>query len=138
MFNNSENCSDGECGENDIFNLDGDGAFISNADGSPPMNMDGIGASNISVHRAGGLIIDVEGTAQFLGGLVVGDMSEAVFGGGLVDANAAEVHIVLRDHHAAIPGSTDTMVNTLSGGCSADWPNEPCEDLQFAVFKPAK
>jgi hypothetical protein len=138
VFNNSENCSDGECGENDIFNLDGDGAFISNADGSPPMNMDGIGASNISVHRADGLIIDVEGTAQFLGGLVVGDMSEAVFGGGLVDANAAEVHIVLRDHAAAIPGSTNAMVNSLSGGCADEWPNEPCEDVQFAVFKPAK
>jgi hypothetical protein len=138
VFNNPENCSDDECGENDIFNLDADGEFVLNADGTPPMNMDGIESSNISVHHADGLIIDVEGTAQFLGSLVVGDMSEVAFGGGLVDANAAEVHIVLRDHDAAIPGSTDTMVNTLSGGCSVDWPNEPCEDLQFAVFKPAK
>jgi len=137
VFNEMGNCSDGECGENDIFNLDGDGEFILNADGSPPMNMDGIEASNISVHRAAGLIIDVEGNAQFLGSLVVGDVSEAVFGGGLVDAHAAEVHIVLVDHQAAIPGSTDAMVNSLTGGCSDDWPNEPCEDIQFAVFQPA-
>lgn len=137
VFNSMGNCSGGECGEDDIFNLDGDGEFILNADGSPPMNMDGIEASNISVHRADGLIIDIDGTASFMGSLVAGDVTEAVFGGGLDDAHAAEVHIVLVDHQAAIPGSTDVMVNTLTGGCSDDWPNEPCEDVQFAVFKPA-
>ena len=135
VFNNPENCSDGECGENDIFNLDGDGKFIVNADGSPPMNMDGIEASNISVHRAAGLIIDVGGEAEFMGSLVVGDVSEGVFGGGLVDTHVAEVHIVLVDHQETIPGRTDEMVNSLTGGCSDDWPNEPCKDIQFAVFK---
>jgi len=135
VFNSPENCSDAECGENDIFNMDDAGGFILNADGSPPMNMDMIEAANISVHRADGLIIDVDGNAQFMGSLVVGDVSEAVFGGGLVDANVAEVHIVLRDHGAAITGSTDEMVNALSGGCSEAWPNEPCTDVQFAVFK---
>lgn len=135
VFNSPENCSDGECGENDIFNLDSAGDFVLNADGSPPMNMEGIGAANISVHRAAGLIIDVGGNAQFMGSLVVGDVSEAVFGGGLVDAHVAEVHIVLVDHQEAIPGSTDAMVNSLTGGCSDVWPNEPCTDVQFAVFK---
>lgn len=135
VFNSPENCSDGECGENDIFNLDSAGDFILNADGSPPMNMDGIGASNISVHRAAGLIIDSDGKAQFMGSLVVGDVSEAVFGGGLVDAHVAEVHIVLVDHQTAIPGSTDEMVNSLTGGCADEWPNEPCTDVQFAIFK---
>lgn len=137
IFNKPGSCSDGECGENDIFNLDGDGKFILNADGSNPMNFDGIETSNISVHRAAGLIIDVDGKASFLGSLVVGDVSDAVFGGGLVDANAAEVHIVLVDHQATIPGSSDVMVNTITGGCSDVWPNEPCKDIQFAVFKPA-
>lgn len=135
VFNSPENCSDGECGENDIFNLDGDGNFITNADGSPPMNMDGIEGSNISVHRAAGLIIDVSGEAQFMGSLVVGDVSEAVFGGGLVDTHVAEVHIVLVDHQETIPGKTDEMVNSLTGGCADEWPNEPCKDTQFAVFK---
>lgn len=135
VFNNPENCSDGECGENDIFNFDSAGDFVLNADGSPPMNMAGIGAANISVHRADGLIIDVDGSAQFMGSLVVGDVSEVVFGGGLVDAHVAEVHIVLRDHGAAIPSSNNEMTNSLNGGCSGTWPNEPCTDLQFAVFK---
>ena len=135
VFNSPENCSDGECGENDIFNLDSAGDFVLNADGSTPMNMDGIGASNISVHRAAGLIIDSDGKAQFMGSLVVGDVSEAVFGGGLVDAHVAEVHIVLVDHQTAIPGSTDEMVNSLTGGCADEWPNEPCTDVQFAIFK---
>ncbi len=134
VFNSPGNCSGGECGENDIFNLDGEGEFILNADGSPPMNMDGIGASNISVHRAAGLIIDVGGTAQFMGSLVVGDVSEVVFGGGLVDAHLAEVHIVLVDHQGTIAGKTDEMVNSLTGGCADEWPNEPCTDVQFAVF----
>ena len=135
VFNSPENCSGGECGEDDIFNLDGDGKFILNTDGSPPMNMDGIGAANISLHRADGLIVDAGGNAQFQGSLVVGDVSEAIFGGGLVDAHLAEIHVILRDHGAAIAGNTDEMVNTMSGGCAVDWPNEPCEDIQIAVFK---
>lgn len=135
VFNKPENCSDGECGENDIFNLDAAGEFVLNSDGTPPMNMDGIGAADIFVQRAAGLIIDVEGTALFLGSLVVGDVSEGVFGGGLVDAHVAEVHIVLVDHKDVIPGSTDVMVNTITGGCADEWPNDPCEDVQFAVFK---
>ncbi len=135
VFNSPENCSGGECGEDDVFNLDGDGNFILNSDGGPPMNMDAIGAANISAHRADGLIIDAGGNAQFQGSLVVGDVSEAIFGSGLVDAHLAEIHIVLRDHQAAIAGNTDEMINTFNGGCSNDWPHEPCEDLQFAVFK---
>ncbi len=35
VFNEPTKCSDGECGENDIFNLDADGDFILNDDGSP-------------------------------------------------------------------------------------------------------
>ena len=135
VFNNPDKCSDGECGENDIFNFDAAGDFVLNADGSPPMNMDMIGAANISALRADGLIIDVDGSAKFMGSLVVGDVTEALFGGGLVDAHLAEVHILLVDHQAAIPGITDEMVNTSTGGCSEIWPWEPCTDIQFAVFK---
>jgi hypothetical protein len=50
VFNSPENCSGGECGEDDIFMLDGDGKFILNSDGTPPVNMDFITAANISVH----------------------------------------------------------------------------------------
>ena len=135
VFNSPENCSSGECGEDDIFILDGDGKFVLNADGTPPMNMDGIKGANISVHRAAGIIIDESGRSVFMGSLVVGDLSEAIFGGGLVDAHVAEIHLVIRDHQTAISGSANEMVNTINGGCEGYFPNVPCEDLQFAVFK---
>jgi hypothetical protein len=137
LFNKPGNCSGGECGEDDIFNLDAKGKFIENADGSPPMNMKGIEAASISLHRADGLIIDVGGAANFRGHLPIGDTTEAVFGHGLIDAHAAEVHAVIRSHKKVIPGKASEMVSSMDGGCAADWPNEPCEDLQFAVFKPA-
>jgi hypothetical protein len=70
-----------------------------------------------------------------MGSLVVGDVSEAIFGGGLVDTHVAEIHIVLRDHQGVVGGSADEMVNTINGGCPGDFPNAPCEDVQFAVFK---
>jgi len=137
IFNKPKNCSGGECGEDDIFNLDGNGKFIDNADGSPPMNNDGIEAAAISLHRADGLIIDTDGAANFRGHLPIGDTTEAVFGSGLMDAYSAEVHAVIRTHQKPVPGKASEMVSSMNGGCSADWPNEPCEDLQFAVFKPA-
>jgi len=137
VFNSPEKCSGGACGEDDIFILDSDGKFVLNADGSPPMNMDGVKAANISVHRAAGIIIDDGGSAVFMGSLVIGDVSEAIFGGGLLDTHVAEVHIVIRDHQEAISGSANQMVNSINGGCAKDFPNVPCEDLQFAVFKPS-
>lgn len=137
VFNKPDKCSDGECGENDIFNLDKNGEFINNADGSPPLNMDGIKTAGISLHRADGLIIDTDGKAAFRGHLPIGDTSEGMFGPGLMDSHAAEVHAVIRSHQKAIPGKASEMVTSMNGGCADEWPNEPCEDLQFAVFKPA-
>jgi hypothetical protein len=137
VFNKPEDCSGGECGEDDIFNLDVSGNFIENEDGSPPMNMDGIETASISLHRADGMIIDSGGKAEFRGHLPIGDTTEAVFGPGLIDPSKAEIHAVIRSHQEAIPGETNEMINSMNGGCAEEWPNEPCEDLQFAVFKPA-
>ncbi len=137
VFNKPDNCSGGECGEDDIFNLDADGKFILPADGSPPMNMDGIESANISVLRLDGLIIDTDGKANYRGHLPLNDASEAIFGAGLVDAHKAEIHAVIRDHQEPKPGMANEMVNSMNGGCSENWPNDPCVDLQFAVFKPA-
>jgi hypothetical protein len=137
IFNEPGQCSGGECGEDDVLNLDADGSFVENADGSPPMNMAGIEAAAISVLRADGRIIDTNGAANFRGHLPVGDTTEAVVGPGLLDPYRAEIHAIIRTHQQAIPGQTDEMISSLNGGCSPDWPNEPCEDVQFAVFKPA-
>ncbi|MHA1553471.1 MAG: hypothetical protein ACTSU0_03570, partial [Alphaproteobacteria bacterium] len=67
IFNEPQNCSDGECGENDVFNLDADGKFILNDDGSPPFNGAGHEAAQISVNYADGHVIDMGGAATFLG-----------------------------------------------------------------------
>ncbi len=137
VFNNPAACSGDECGEDDIFNMDADGKFILNADGSPPMNGGGIEAAGISALRADGLVIDIDGKAQFLGRLPIGDPSEAIFGSGMANAHAAEIHAVIRDHSDAKPGKVNEMVNSFNGGCADSFPFAPCTDLQFAIFKPA-
>ena len=137
VFNAPGQCSDGECGENDIFNLDADGKFILNDDGSPPINGAGLEAAQISALRADGHVIDRDGAAQFRSHLPVGAVSEAIFGPGLQKPMAAEVHLIVRTHGPAAAGKIDSMLYNINGGCEGAFPNPPCEDVQFAVFKPA-
>ncbi len=61
---------------------------------------------------------------------------EALFGGGLQKPMSAEIHFVVRTHGPAIPGKVDSMLYTVNGGCEGAFPNPPCSDVQFAVFKP--
>jgi len=136
VFDAPAMCSDGECGENDVFNLDADGEFILNADGSPPVNGAGVEAAQITVTRADGHVIDESGAAQFSSRLPIGDVSEALFGGGLQKPLTAEIHLVVRTHGPAIPGKVDSMLYTVNGGCEGAFPNPPCADVQFAIFKP--
>lgn len=136
VFNEPAKCSDNECGENDIFNLDADGEFILNDDGSTPVNAAGRKAAKITALRADGHVIDESGAAQFSSRLPIGDASEALFGGGLQNPMTAEIHLVLRTHGPAIPGKVDSMIYSLNGGCEAAWPNPPCANVQFAIFKP--
>ena len=136
VFNEPTMCSDNDCGENDIFNLDADGEFILNDDGSPPVNAAGRQAAKITALRADGHVVDASGAAQFSSRLPIGDASEALFGGGLQNPMTAEIHLVLRTHGPAIPGKVDSMIYSLNGGCEAAWPNAPCTNLQFAIFKP--
>ena len=136
VFNEPAMCSDNECGENDIFNLDADGDFILNDDGSPPINGAGVEAAQISVLRADGHVIDESGAARFSSRLPIGDTSEALFGGGLQKPMSAEIHFVVRTHGPAIPGKVDSMLYTVNGGCEGAFPNPPCSDVQFAIFKP--
>ncbi len=136
VFNEPQNCSDGECGENDVFNLDDKEDFILNDDGSPPFNMAIHEAAKISINYMDGHVIDEGGTATFNGQLPVGDTSRANIGPGLLDPMKAEIHLVVRSHQQAIPGQVDAMTYTINGGCAAEFPNPPCDDLQFAVFLP--
>ena len=135
VFNEPTMCSDNECGENDIFNLDADGEFILNDDGSPPINGAGVEAADISILRADGHVIDSTGAALFRASLASGDASEAIVGGGLQKPMTAEVHLVVRTHGPAIAGKVDSMIYEFNGGCEGAFPNPPCSDVQFAVFK---
>jgi len=137
IFNNPTACSGEECGEDDVFNLNADGSFIFNADGSPPLNLEQWDKIQLSLLRADGVIVPASGSAEFRGHLPVGDTSEAVLGPGLLDSMKAEVHMVLRDHMTPTAEHQNLMLNSLNGGCEGPFPNEPCFDPQFAVFKPA-
>ena len=138
IFDNPANCSDGACGENDIFLIDNAGEFITNADGSPPMNMAGIEAAVITAGRADGHVIDADGAGKFHSQLAVGDNSRSLFGPGLQDTTKAEIHLVLRSHGQAKAGSTDEMIYSYNGGCEGDFPNPPCVEFQAAVFQVGK
>lgn len=107
VFNAPENCSE-TCDENDVFNLDADGKFILNDNGSPPFNGPGHEAAQISVSYADGHVIDEGGAATFLGQLPVGDLSRTLFGPGLTNPMGAVIHLVLRTHGKAIPAKSMT------------------------------
>lgn len=137
VFNEPSMCSGGECGEDDVLMMDAEGNISDSPDGSVPINPEGWEAAKISVLRADGLIIPEGGTASFRGHLPVGDTAEALGGPGLLDPQKAEIHSVIRTHRKVAPEVQNEAVNSFAGGCDENWPNEPCEDLQFTVFKPA-
>ena len=135
VFNEPSMCSDGACGENDIFIPDEAGNVII-GDTGPQMNMDQIGAAQISVLGATGNLIPESGEGHYSAWLGEGESPVAVFGPGLIDAQLAEIHLVLQDHGEMNPDLFDTQITTFHGGCDAEFPNAPCEDVQFAVHAP--
>lgn len=134
IFNDPAQCSDGACGGDDIFNM-AEGKVVPNPDGTAPMNRAGIEAAKVSLLRADGRVVGEDGTAALRGHLPIGDTSEASFGPGLVDPEAAEVHLVIRSHGPIQPERSGEMLNTVNGGCAREWPNAPCRNVQFVVFK---
>lgn len=119
VFNNPGNCSDGECGEDDIIAS----AFF----GDPnDVKVDVIFATG---HVAG---------SQWTAGahLNEGDVSGSIFpqpSWGLIDAMKAEIHIIVRSHGAAanlLPGEVAEAISSVAGGCATN----ACGDAQFAVF----
>lgn len=139
IFNEPQNCSGGECGPDDAFLLDENGAIL-RVDGEDQMNWEARAATDLSTHRATGTIIDMDGTAEFRAHLPVGDVTEAVLRGtGLKDPYRAEVHVILRTHGQAQPGNIHLQMNTPWGGCPDGWPKAPpCSEIQFAVHSPPR
>ncbi len=117
IFNQPENCSDGVCGEDDV------------------LPMPGNEAAGVSVLFADGQVINEQGSAFFWDALGRGDTMEAVFGPGLTNPMGAEIHYVLRTHGPVQEDIKEEQLTTLMGGCAAEAPHAPCQDLQYAVFK---
>lgn len=131
IFNEPANCSDA-CGEDDIFMVDEDGALVIGENGAE-LNFEQIEAAKIALLGATGNVIGEDGEGHFSAVLSTGDNPNTVFGPALLDAANAEIHLVLRTHGPLNADMLDEQIIAFNGGCAAEWPNEPCQDVQFAV-----
>lgn len=132
IFNNPENCTDGECGEDDIFDPEARAAVKTDV-----------------VFAGSGRVIQKSGKATFAGHRNDGDNSDSIVpilfdeeAYGLINARKAEIHFVIRSHGPLIPGIIQEQISTFNAGCGGfppelgtPGPNE-CEDIQFAVHLP--
>ena len=143
IFNNPELCSDGLCGEDDIF-------IGGNPENGP--NVAQIEAVGIAALGGNGEIANRGGNATFTGGLIegtTGGLNVLLGPGGLIDlgpgmlrvgnAMTAEIHIVLRNHGPPLTGADLwEQLNTFVGNCigfDADGTFQ-CMDEQFAIHLP--
>ncbi|MGM0458521.1 MAG: hypothetical protein ACQERO_04185, partial [Bacteroidota bacterium] len=64
--------------------------------------------------------------------------------GGLQDADAAEIHAVLRSHGPKVPGLVNEQINSYKGGCEVNFPAfteipdevGECGDIIAAIHAP--
>ena len=114
FFNNPGACSDGVCGEDDIF-----------VDPVPPRT---------AVVFLSGQRVPANGVASFGGGFGEGSTLGALPlpVTTLEDAQHAEIHLVVRTHGDFLPGIADDQITSFGGGCDV----QECGDIQFAIFRP--
>jgi hypothetical protein len=136
IFNKPENCSDGECGENDAFIFDDNNEPVLTDEGGRLWNFPAHAATEFAIGRASGSIVDTNGTAEFRAHLPLGDDTEFDFGPGLLKPFLAEVHLIIRTHGQMMPGLLHEQLNTPWGGCPEGWPKDPCKDVQIAIHRP--
>lgn len=134
VFNNPAACSDGACGEDDIF-VGGDPA-------NDP-NFPGIMAAEISVGSATGNVAKADGTAEFGGRLKRNDGNasghQILFPAGLsgdsvltASGHDAEIHMVIQNHGKARGGGQLLdQLTFFETGCTPF-----CEDVQFSMHLP--
>ena len=125
VFKNPQNCSQGVCDENDIF--DGSGNLLVNADGT--FGTQGV---DVSVLWVDGKVSSKEGAANFFFEVHSENApGEVLFGPGLTDPFGAEIQLVIRDHGPEIPGLLQEQLNSYAGGCNIN----NCSDIQIAVHR---
>lgn len=157
IFSEPENCSDGMCGDDDIFN--------NPADHSQGLNVPQIQKVKISALTGGGAVANPAGRWKLDTSLTEGELptgerqillaahENAIFtipgaGKGLRDAEDAEIHLVLLDHGPAHedPELLEQQLTEFLGACNPDeatfdeetgFPTSPgsCAEVQFSVHK---
>lgn len=110
VFNQPQNCADfpAACQGSDLSNADvlGDAVYTSG----------GLVRPNGTIHLRAFLR---EGDAS---GSMAHEVSTAFPPTGLLDLDAAEVHLVIRDHGPAIPGKVYEQRSSFTGGCELSFP----------------
>ncbi|MGH8496106.1 MAG: hypothetical protein ACREVN_08205 [Gammaproteobacteria bacterium] len=82
---------------------------------------------------------DADGNGHFVGRIYRlgpdGILTRLVtWGPGLLTPNAAEIHIVVRNHGAPAPQDVDAAITSFTGGCNADNAVQPpCGNVQVAI-----
>ena len=122
VFNNPAACV-GECDDPDLFE-------------NPDTQAD--------LLYVAGAVANERGSVQYARGIAQGDLANSImplFGlpaWGVIDAQAAEIHLIVRSHGQAIPRLRMAQTTTFNGGCTGfgsefgtPGPNE-CVDLYFA------
>lgn len=133
VFNAPENCTDNACGEDDIFVYEDGELFI--GENGPELNLDQIEAAEIALLGATGNVVNENGEGHFSAWLTLGESPSIVFGPGLTKPMSAEIHIVLRTHGQMDEELLDEQIIDFNGGCAAEFPNAPCQDLQFSMHQ---
>lgn len=117
VINYPEACASMPCSEADIF-------------GSLPAN-----PTKATVCYLTGQVVRMNGRAVFAGQMAAGSNHGCFFPEdpnpyNLSDAARAEVHVVVQEHGAPLPGGAglEEQVSQFLGGCNPD-----CEDTQFAT-----
>ncbi len=101
------------------------------------------------VTLADGLVADEAGFGQFVTHQDYGQLKDGWFGNGFADAEASEIHLVLKEHGPLIEGRAAQMIGTFRDACTnesiskafpaialADGDSGPntCAMIQFSVF----
>lgn len=106
-------------------------------------------AVSADVGFADGAIAGPDGSAEFARFQPFGQIKDGWFGTGIENADATEVHLMVKDHGPVIAGREGEMLSSFRDGCAEDsipaifpdvarsngavGPNA-CADVQFAIF----